>query len=275
MMFPQTQYVMSAPAMQMPMQSYPMLDSGCCDDCGSDCGGGGDMGSMMPSAEFMQGTEMMPGSEYMQGTSYPDINSGSGCCGADNGFPQSGFESGTPAVPQSTMLMVPGSMPMSQMTMRQPHNIAPYTSMSRWYSNPGYSTAGTNLSYRQSMPTRQTYGTAMYRQPQSANRVYNSAMRPTPQSTGWQTVQMRPQQFQAMPSQRAMSPLIGGTMPGTVYARPMVAGDIRGDHELAGPSSSAVSIVPNSFNGRPPIQQASWSQPARTTTARRYPNSIQ
>ncbi len=265
MMVPQTQYVMAAPA--MPMQPYAMMDSGCCDGCGSDfgsdCGCGGDMGSMLP------------GSEYMQETNFPDLNSGSGCCGSDNGLPQSGFESGAPVVPQSTMLMSPGSMAMSRMPMGQTYNIAPYTSMSRWYSNPGYSTAGNNPSYRQSMPVRPTYGTAMYRQPQSGNRAYTSAMRPMPQSTGWQTVQMMPQQFQAMPSQRAMSPQIGSTMPGTVYARPMVAGDINGDHEWTGPSSAGVSIVPNSFNGRPPIQQASWSQPVRTTTARRYPNSVQ
>ena len=273
MMVPQMQYAMSAPVMQMPMQPYPMMDSGCCDGCGSDfgsdCGCGSDMGSMMQGSEYMQGSEMM------QGTGYPDMNSGSGCCGSDSGLPQSGFESGIPAVPQSTMLMSPGSMPMSRMTMGQSHNIAPYTSLSRWYSNPGYPIAGNNLSYRQSMMARPTYATAMYRQPLSGNRNYNSAMRPVPQSSGWQTVHVMPQQFQAMPSQRAISPMIGRTMLGIVYARPMVAGDINGDHEFTNPSSAAGPFVQNSFNGRPPIQQASWSQPARTTTARRYPNSVQ
>jgi len=130
------------------------------------------------------------------------------------------------------------------------------------------------------MAARPAYGKAIYRQPLGGNRNYNTAMRPMPQSSGWQTVhmmpqQLMPQQFQAMPSQRAMSPMIGGTMPGIVYARPMVAGDINGDHEFTNPSSAAGPIIQNSFNGRQPIQQATWSQPARTTTARRYPNSVQ
>ncbi len=210
-MVPQTQYVMQAPAMQMPMMQNPMMDSGCGDGCG------GDMGSMMPGSEYMQSPEMMPGAQIMQGAAYPEMNSGSGCCGSDSGLPQSGYESGTPAVPQSTMMMSPGSMPMSRMSMGQPSNIAPYSSMSRWYSNPGYanpgySTARSNLSYRQPMAAQPAYGTNMYRQPQSGNFTGNSAMRP---------------------------------------------------------------MFPNSFNGRPPIQQASWSQPAPTATARRYPNSVQ
>lgn len=282
MMVPQTQYAMSAPQMQMPMMSYPGMDSGCCDGCGSDfgndCGCGGDMANMMP------------GSEYMQGPGYQEMNSGSGCCGSDNGLPQSGFESGMPPVPQNSMLMSPGSMPMARMSPGQSYNIAPYTSMSRWYTNPGYAFPGNNPGYRQSMAARPVYGMAITRQPQTGNRAFTSAMRPMPQSSGWQTVQMMPQQFQPMRSQRAMSPVIGNTMPGSTmpgstmpgnayagatYARPMVAGDFSGDHEWAGPSSGGISIVPNSHNGRPPIQQASWSQPARTSTARRYPNSVQ
>ena len=278
MMVPQTQYAMSAPAMQMPLMQNPMMDFGCGDDCGGagGCSGcGGDMGSMMPGAEYMQGTEMM------QGTGYPDMNSGSGCCGSGSGIPQSGYESGAPAMPQSTMLMSPGSMPTSRMSMGQPHNIAPYTAMSRWYSNPRDSTAWNNPRYRPSIAARSAYGTAMYRQPQSRNFAHHPGMMAMPQSSGWQTVQMMPHQFQAMPTQRArpiqraMSPSIGGMMPGTFYSQPMVAGDITGDHEFAGPSSAAVQIIPNSFNGRPPIRQASWSQPPRTTTARRYPNSVQ
>ncbi len=272
-MVPQTQYVMQAPAMQMPMMQNPMMDSGCGDGCSSD------MGSMMPGSDYMQGTEMMPGAQIMQGTAFPD-NSGSGCCGSDSGIPQSGYESDTPAVPHSTMMMSPGSMPMSRMSMGQRYNIAPYSSMSRWYSNPGYSnpgysTARINLSYRQSMAAQPAYGTSAYPQPQSGNFVQNPAMTPMPRSTGWQTTQMMPRQFPPMSSQRAMSPRISGTIPGTVYARPMVAGDINGDHEFPGLSSAAMPVFPNSFNGRPPIQQASWSQPVQTATARRYPNSVQ
>ncbi len=280
MMIPQTQYVMSAP--QMPM---PMMDSGCCGDCGSDCGSG--IGSMMPGSRYMQGSEMM------HGTGYPDLNSGSGCCGQNGGLPQSGHDLGTPAVPQSTMLMSPGSMTMTRMSMGQPQSIAPYSSMSRWYSKPGDSAAWNYSSSRQSMAARPAYGAAMYHQPQNGNFAYNVAMRPMPQSSGWQmvptrsaqmpmaqmrtapmTAHMMPRQFPAMHDQRAMS-TSGGTMPGTVYSSPMVAGDIHGDHEMNGPSFATAPIVPNSFNGRPPIQQASWSQPARTTTARRYPNSVQ
>lgn len=223
----------------------------------------------MPGSGYIQGAEMM------QGTVYPELNQGSGCCGSDNGLPQSGFDSGVPPVPQSSMLMSPGSMPMSRMSMGQPHNIAPYSSMSRWYTNSGYSTARNHPSYRQSMPTRMTYGTAMYRQPQSGNRAYTAAMRPMPQSSGWQQVHMAPQQFQPMPFQRAKPPQNGGMMPGTTYAHPMVASDINGDHEWTRPSSASAPIVQNAFNGRSPIQQASWTQPAPTTTARRYPNSVQ
>jgi len=131
----------------------------------------------------------------------------------------------------------------------------------------------------------------MYRQQQSRHFALNAAMMSTPQTSGWQMVptrpaqmrsapmmaQVMPQQFPVMPSQRAISPLIGGTMPETVYGgRPMLAGDINGDHELNGrPSAAAVPVVPNSFNGRSPIQQATWSQPARTASIRRYPNSVQ
>lgn len=254
---PQTQYFTSGPAMQM-----PMMDSG----CGGACGGG--MGNMMP------------GPEMMQGTGYPDMNSGSGCCGSDSGFSQPGFQSGAPVAPQSTMLMSPGSMSMSRTSMGQPYNIAPYSSMSRWYTHPGYG---------QSMAARPAYSTAMYRQPQSRHFASNAAMMPAPQTSGWQMVppgpaqmrttpmmtQMMPPQFSVMPSQRPMSPLIGGTMPETVYGRPIVAGDINGDHELNGPSAAAVPVVPNSFNGRSPIQQATWSQSARTASIRRYPNSVQ
>lgn len=239
MMMPQTQYVMSAPAMQMPMMPMmpnPMMDSGCCGDYGGsfgdDCGCGGDTAGMMPGSEYM------PGAELMQGSGYPEMNSGSGCCGSDGGLPQSEYESGTPAVPQSTMLMSPGSMPMSQMSMGQPNNIAPYTSLSRWYSNPGHSTAWNNPGYRQTTASRPAYGTVMYRQPQSGNFANNSAMMPMAQSSGWQTVPTRSVQM------------------------PMA-------------QMRTVPIVPNSFNGRPSVQQASWSQPARTTTARRYPNSVQ
>ncbi len=239
MMVPQTQYVMSAPAMQMPMMPMmqnPMMDSGCWGDYGGsfgdDCGCGGDTAGMMPNSEYM------PGDEMMQGSGYPEMNSGSGCCGSDGGVPQSEYESGTPAVPQSTMLMSPGSMPMSQMSMGQPNDIAPYTSLSRWYSNPDYSTAWNNPGYRQTTAFRPAYGTVMYRQPQSGNFANNSAMMPMPQSSGWQTVPTRSVQM------------------------PMA-------------QMRTAPIIPNSFNDRPPVQQASWSQPARTTTARRYPNSVQ
>ena len=222
----------------------------------------------------------MQGTEMMQGTGYPDMNSGSGCCGSGSGFSQPGFQSGAPVAPQSTMLMSPGSMSMSRTSMGQSYNIAPYSSMSRWYTHPGYG---------QSMAARPAYGTAMYRQPQSRHFASNAAMMPAPQTSGWQMVppgpaqmrttpmmaQMMPPQFSVMPSQRPMSPLIGGTMPETVYGRPMVAGDFNGDHELNGPSAAAVPVVPNSFNGRSPIHQATWSQPARTASIRRYPNSVQ
>jgi hypothetical protein len=286
MMMPQSQYVMSAPGMQMPMMQSPMMDSGCCGDFGGsfgdDCGCGGDTAGMMPGAEIMQGS------------GYPDMNSDSGCCGSNGGLPQSDYESGTPTVPQSTMYMSPDSVTMSRMSMGQPNNIAPYTSLSRWYSNPGYSTAWSNPSYRQTTASRPNYGTVMYRQPQSGNFANNSAMMPMPQSSAWQTVptqsvqmpmvQMRttpttvqkmPPQFQSMPSQRGASPLTGGMMQGTVYGRPVIAGDITGDHEWTGPTSASAPIVPNSFNGRPTVQQASWSQPVRTASARRYPNSVQ
>lgn len=261
MLVPQMQYAMSPQA--MPMFPDSMMQSGCGDDCGSECGCGGDMANMLPGSEYMPGTEMM------HGNSYPNVNSGSGCCGSESGLPQSRSEAGFPVLPQSTMLMSPRSMPMSGMTMGQPPNIAPYTSMSRWYAHPSYSTAGNNLSYRHALTQRPAYGSGMYHQPSSRQFAYNSARMSMPQATGWQTVQTMPQQFPGMRSQRTMSPQIGSP----VYAHPMVAGDIHGDHEWGGPT--AVPVVLNSFNGRPPIQQASWSQPTRTTSTRRYPNSVQ
>lgn len=264
MMVPQTQYV--TPAMQMPMMGPPAMDTGCGDSCG--------MGNLMP------GTEYMPGNEMIQGTGYPDMNSGSGCCGSDSGFSQQGFQSGTPAVPQSTMLMAPGSMTMSQMSMaqaawRQPHNIAPYSSMSRWYSQPQYRNPAYNTAMMRSrQPAGWQMGPPRVAPMQMAQHQMvqhqMARMRPTPMMP-----QMMPQQFSTMRSQRPVNPLIGGTMPGTVYARPMVAGDIHGDHELPVAASAAVPVVPNSFSGRSPIQQASWSQPVKTSYVRRYPNTVQ
>lgn len=310
-MVPQTQYMTSAPAMQMPyMQNQfmgsPMMDSGCGCDAGGDCDCGGSMG------------EMMPGADMMQGSGYPDMNSGSGCCGSEGGMMDQNFESVVPSapqgtvIPQSTMMMSPGSitmsrMQMSRMSMGQPGNIAPYSSMSRWYSNPGYTPQYSHSAYGRSATIRPGYGTAMNGQMQPRGYAGNMAMMPTPQSSGWQviptprpqmpmahampqqmrtvpmqirnvspmTAQMMPQQYSPMQSQRPMSPIISSTMPGAVYARPTMGGDIYGDHELSGQTSSGMPVVPNSFNGRAPIQQASWTQPARTSTAQKYPNSVQ
>lgn len=320
-MVPQTQYMTSAPAMQMPyMQNQfmgsPMMDSGCGCDAGGGCDCGGSMG------------DMMPGADMMQGSGYPDMNSGSGCCGSDGGMMQQNYESGVPSappgtmIPQSTMMMSPGSMTMSRsqmsqmqmsrMAMGQPGNIAPYSSMSRWYSNPGSTPQYSNSAYGRSATIRPGYGTTMTGQMQTRSYANNMAMAPmtrmpTPQSSGWQvvptprpqmpmaqampqqmrtvpmqmrnvspmTAQMMPQQFSPMQSQRPMSPMIGSTMPRAVVARPKMRGDIHGDHQLTGPTSSAMTVVPNSFNGRAPIQQASWTQPTRTSTAQKYPNSVQ
>ena len=307
-MVPQTHYVTSTPAMQMPyMQNQfmgsPMMDSGCGCDAGGGCDCGGSMGGMMQGADMMQG----PG--------YPDMNSESGCCGSDGGMMRQNYEPATPAVPQSTMMMSPGSMTMSRMqmsrmSMGQPSSIAPYSSMSRWYSNPGYTSQFSNPAYSRSTAVRPVYGTAMYGQTQPRNYTNNMAMMSmpmmsTPRSTGWQvipsqqaqmqiaqtpqmrpipmqmrntspmTVQMMPQQFSPMQSQRPMSPMMNNTMAGNSFPPPMPRGDIHGDHELTGPVSPAVPVVPNSFNGRGQIQQASWTQPVRTSTAQKYPNSVQ
>jgi hypothetical protein len=322
MMVPQTQYVTPAPAMQMPMMGAPMMDSGCGDNCG------GDMGNILPGTDYMPGAGYMPGAEMMQGGEYPAMNSSPGCCGSDSGFSQPGFQQEfqpgfqqePPAMPQSTMMMSPGSMTMSRMSasrmsmaqasMQQPYNFAPYSSMSRWYSNPGamnssrmntgYVNSGfASTGYVQQLPNRQAYTMPAYAQPQSRNMAYNTAMPQQRQAAGWpmnprqmapmqmspmQMAQMRStpmtsqlvrQQQSSMRFQQPKSPLIGGTMPGVVYARPAVAGDIHGDHEMRDSASAAVPVVPNSYNGQRQIQQASWSQPARTTSVQRYPNSVQ
>lgn len=312
-MVPQTHYVNAAPAMQMPymqnqFMSSPMMDSGCGCDAGGDCDCGGSMG------------EMMPGADMMQGSGFPDMNSEPGCCGSDGGMMQQNYESVTPAVPQSTMMMSPGSMtmsrmsmpsmPMSRMSMGQSSSIAPYSSMSRWYSNPGYSAQFSNSAYTRSMASRPGYGPSMYSQIQPQSYATNMAMMPTitmptQRSYGWQvvpsqhapmqmaqmpqmrpmpmqmrtaspmTAQMMPQQFSTMQSQRSMSPMMSNTIAGNHFPRPVTHVDIHGDHELTGPTSAAVPVVPNSYNGRGQIQQASWTQPARTSTAQKYPNSVQ
>lgn len=313
-MVPQTHYVTTAPAMQMPylqnqFMGSPMMDAGCGCDAGGDCDCGGSMGEMMPDADMMQGS------------GYPNMNSEPGCCGSDGGMLPQNFESAVPAVPQSTMMMSPGSMtmsrmsmhplPMSRMSMGQSSSIAPYSSMSRWYSNPGYTTQFSNPAYPRLMATRPGFGTAMYGQLPPRSYATSMAMMPTstmptPRSTGWQvvpsqhaplqmaqtqqmrpmsmqmrnappmTAQMMPQQFPPMQSQRSMSPMMmSNTMAGNRSPRPMMYGDIHGDHELTGPTSAAVPVVPNSYNGRGQIQQASWTQPARTSTAQKYPNSVQ
>lgn len=248
----------------------------------------------------------------MQGAGYPEMNSGPGCCGSGSGFSQPGFESGTQMVPQSTMQMTPGPMSMSHMSMSpaslsrarmpQAYHIAPYSSMSRWYTNPGYAASG----YRPQMTGRPVYGAMMTSQPQSASLNYNMAMMHSRQSAGWpmvppqptpnrmaqpqmaqmqrqqmaqQQMQMQPgpmthpmmrQQFTAMHSQRPVSPLVGGTMPGSVYSRPNPAGNLHGP-----PGGNGSPVAANSASGGSPIQQASWSQPAQASVARRYPNSVQ
>ena len=263
----------------------------------------------------------------MQGTNYPEMNSGPGCCGSGSSFSQPGFDSGIQMTPQSTMQMTPGSMSMSHMSMSpaslsragmpQAYNIAPYSSMSRWYANSGYATSG----YRPQMTGRPVYGAMMTSQPQSASLNYNMAMmrsrqfaggpmvpsHPTPnrmapmqmqmaqmqmapprQQRAQQQMQMqqmqrgpRPhpmmhqQQYTAMHSQRHVSPLVGGTMPGSVYTRPNVAGNHHGNPGGNGSPSAGAPVAANSASGRSPIQQASWSQPAQASVARRYPNSVQ
>jgi hypothetical protein len=295
---------MQMPYMQNQFMGSSMMDSGCGCDAGGDCDCGDSMG------------EMMPGAQMMHGSGYPEMDSGSGCCGSEGGMMHQDFESVVPSVPQgttipqSTMMMSPGSMTMSRMqmsrmSMGQPGNIAPYSSMSRWYSNPGYTPQQSNSTYGRSAIYRPQYATAMNVQMQPRSYAGNMAMMPMPQSSGWQvvptprpqmahampqqmrtnpmpmrnfspmTAQMMPQQFSPMQIQRPMSPIINSTIPGAVSARPKMSGDIYGDHELMGPVSGAVPVVPNSFNGRGQIQQASWTQPARTSVAQKYPNSVQ
>ena len=321
MMVPQTQYVTAAPA--MPMMQYPMMGAPAMgSDCGDNCGG---MGDMIP------GTPFVPGGDMMQGTNYPEMNSGPGCCGSGSSFSQPGFDSGIQMTPQSTMQMTPGSMSMSHMSMSpaslsragmpQAYNIAPYSSMSRWYANPGYATSG----YRPQMTGRPVYGAMMTSQPQSASLNYNMAMMRSRQSAGGPMVPSHPtpnrmaqmqipmaqmqiaqqrqqmtqqqhpqmhqmhqlqrgrmphpmmqqQQYTAMHAQRPVSPLVGGTMPGSVYTRPNVAGNLHGNPGGNGSPSAGAPVAANSASGRSPIQQASWSQPAQASVARRYPNSVQ
>ena len=254
----------------------------------------------------------MPGAEMIQGSGYPNMNSDSGCCGSDGGMmQQQNYESVTPAVPQSTMMMSPDSMTMSRtnmtrMSMGQSRNIAPYSSMSRWYSNAGATSQVSNSAYSRSLNVRPGYGTAMTARMPSRSYANTMAMTPALQSSGWtvvpnsqtqmpshqmipqqmqtvptqmtnispMTAQLMPRQYSPMQSQRQVSPMMGRMMPGPVYSQTMSPGDVRGDHELTGPISSSPPVIPNSFNGRSPVQQASWTQPARISTAQKYPNSL-
>ena len=254
---PNLTYPYAAPvsAYQMPMGNL------CCD------GGRGDgMEAMMP------------------GQSFSNQSTDSGCCGSGNGSFQSGQPSVAPAVPQSTMLMSPGSM---MITHQNPYttNLA-YRDMRR---NPYYGRTASQgsmsgpMTYRQSLPMTSTRSTTMYRQPQRTTIVQGSPFVPVPQATAWQVVpseamtmaRQMPRQFSAAPMQYNMNPMAGASMPRTFHAEPMMMGDISGDHEFSVPTSAAVPVLPNAFNGRPPIRQASFSQPVRTTLARRYPNSVQ
>jgi len=269
-MVPQTQYVNSAPAMQMPqmpMMGSPMMDSGCGDNCGG-------MGNMMPDT-MMPGFDMMQGAEMMQGAGYPNMDSGPGCCGSDGGFSQPGSQPGPAMTPQSSMYMSPGyqmsasrmsasrmaasRMAMAQVPMQQSYNIAPYSAMSRWYTNPGamnssrmnvgYVNSGfASTGYRQQVPNGQAYRMPAYAQPQSRNMAYNTAMTHQRQAAGRQ---MNPRQ--TAPMQMAQ-----------MRPTPMTSQLVRQQQ-----------VVPNSDNGQRQIQQASWSQPARTTSVQRYPNSVQ
>lgn len=63
-------------------------------------------------------------------------------------------------------------------------------------------------------------------------------------------------------------------MPGTTVMNPMVAGDIMGDHEVAGPSTASVPVIQNSFRGSVPVTRASISRPLQMSTSRSYPNVV-
>ena len=136
---------------------------------------------------------------------------------------QQNYEPATPAIPQSTMMMSPGSMTMSRMqmsrmSMGQPGSIAPYSSMSRWYSNPGYTPQFSNPAYSRSTMIRPGYTTAMAGQMQARSYQNNVAMMPAPRSTAWQVVpspqqQMQMAQMMAMKQQQARLGSSGMYMP--------------------------------------------------------------
>ena len=279
-MVPQTQYMMP-PQMQMQPQ---MMNYGCGDDCGND-----GMGAMMPNME-------MPGMQ-MQG-----MQPESGCCGSEGiSMPQS-----IQGMPSSTELGMPQSNMMSPGAMSQPYAMSPYSSMNQWSpipsmrprmvrresrransgsqyygSPPGYPAmayqnqmpnmmaysrqAPQQFAYSQPMATQHGYGQQAFAQP-----TYGQSMYPQQQQMAWQaapmTAQWTPQSSPMMQSQ--------GAIPGMMQGQNL-AGDITGDHEIATETTAAVPIVPNSFSGRTPFMRANLTNPMRTGSANRYPNSVQ
>ena len=121
------------------------------------------------------------------------------------------------------------------------------------------------FAYSQPMATQHGYGQQAFAQP-----TYGQSMYPQQQQMAWQaapmTAQWTPQSSPMMQSQ--------GAIPGMMQGQNL-AGDITGDHEIATETTAAVPIVPNSFSGRTPFMRANLTNPMRTGSANRYPNSVQ
>lgn len=252
--------------MQMPGMSS---DAGCC----------GSEGTMMP-----QSIQGLPSSKEL-------------------GMPQSSM------MYPGAMSQPYAMAPYSSMNQWSPNQWSPAPASMAWsptmpYSAMGYNSAATNhtmrpraarrdfrravaghqyygaqsfypaMAYQNQMPSMMAYSRQAapqfaYSQPITMQPAFGQAMYPQPQQMAWQaapmTAQWTPQSYPMMQSQ--------GAMPGMMQGQNL-AGDIMGDHEMAPATTAAVPIVPNSFNGRTPFMRANLSNPMRTGSANRYPNSV-
>lgn len=272
-----------------PVQQWQMqMNDPCCDPCGDPCCGDG--------IEMSYGGGMMPGMQYHE------MPSDSGCCGSDSVYQQYEQPGVAPTVPQSTMMMSPGTMMLSrQRTFNgsSAFSNSGFNTARQQYGRPVWQTSVTGLAaLRPGTPVASGYQNSFYGSQPSANYAYATQFVPTLQPTAWRpmtttsvpVVSQMPRQVAAMPMQMAMpmptqhqygmNSINIPSQPRTAYANPMMMGDVTGDHEFSSMNAAAFPVTPNSFNGRQPIRQAVYSQPVpttptRTVSTRQYPNSVQ
>ena len=122
-----------------------------------------------------------------------------------------------------------------------------------------------NNAWNPAMAQRQYYGNAMMPQ---------AAMMPAPVMVQQQAMYGSMPMVYGSNTFVMQPPMSTQMMPQTAAMNPMIAGDIMGDHEVAGPATASVPVIQNSWRGGVPITRASISRPVQMSTSRSYPNVV-